>query len=98
MSKDEGYCFAERLARSMGYRLKRFLKTGSVRLFEKENPFPVTSWPWYRRGEIVRGGGFTRHGLLSMGDMKFRGHSLPPGITRDSSDEEIDIVLSAMGF
>lgn len=98
MTEEEEYGLAERLARAMGMELKKFPEAGRIRLCEKGNGISYGSWPWLERNDLLRGTR-DRKGVLDIGTIWMSGwKDLPPGITKDSTDEEIDIVLSVMGF
>lgn len=102
MTEEEEYELAERLAEALGHSLlERKTDRGSdiIRLVSKGADFS-DSWhcvgEWCRRKDVLRGTDL-RKGLLDMGT-SWRGLDLPKGITKDSTDEEIDLTLSVMGF
>lgn len=98
MTEEEEYELAERLAEAMGMELKRFPEVDGIRLYEKGNGISVGGWPWFGRNDLLRGTR-GRRGMLDIGTSWMSGwKSLPPGITKDSTDEEIDLTLSVMGF
>lgn len=99
MTEEEEYRLAKRLAEAMGAKLfKKTTVFGSlIRLVNKGTDF---SDPWFgewrRRKDVLRGTDL-RKGLLDLGT-SWLGLDLPKGITKDSTDEEIDLTLSVMGF
>ena len=99
MTEEEEYRLAERLAEALGYRLlerKSVYGSDIIRFVGRGKSFADYLGEWYRRKDVLRGIDF-RKGLLDLGT-SWPGLDLPKGITKDSTDEEIDIVLSVMGF
>ena len=87
----EEYRIAERLAEAMGMKLVRYSEQDSVRLFAPGHMQPVRVWNGPSAGEEALR---SRNGLLNAP----ANVPCPLGLNENSSDEEIDLVLSAMGF
>lgn len=101
MTEEEEYRIAERLAEALGYELVEFrtvFGTPAIR-FLKEGWKDVDSYAgeWFRRKDVMRGEEGGRKGILDLGT-RWLGLDLPKGITRRSTNEEIDLILSVMGF
>lgn len=104
MTQEENeYALAQRLAKAMGLEPKKFAAGAVVCLVASGGN--VVGW-WGRNdpGSVLRGSkAFSDRvglcGLLDVGTLwMIKGVCLPAGITKDSSDEELDLTLSAMGF
>ena len=87
----EEYRIAERLAEAMGMKLVRYSEPDSVRLFAPGHMQPVRVWNGPGAGEEALR---SRNGLLNAPVDA----PCPLGLDENSSDEEVDLVLSAMGF
>ena len=87
----EEYRIAERLAEAMGMKLVRYSEQDSVRLFAPGHMQPVRVWNGPGAGEEALR---SRNGLLNAP----ANAPCPLGLDENSSNEEIDLVLSAMGF
>ena len=87
----EEYRIAERLAEAMGMKLVRYSEQDSVRLFAPGHMQPVRVWNGPGAGEEALR---SRNGLLNAP----ANVPCPLGLDENSSNEEIDLVLSAMGF
>ena len=87
----EEYRIAERLAEAMGMKLVRCSEQDSVRLFAPGHMQPVRVWNGPGAGEEALR---SRNGLLNAP----ANVPCPLGLDENSSNEEIDLVLSAMGF
>ena len=87
----EEYRIAERLAEAMGMKLVRYSEQDSVRLFAPGHMQPVRVWNGPGAGEEALR---SRNGLLNAP----ANAPCPLGLDENSSNEEVDLVLSAMGF
>lgn len=101
MTQEENeYALAERLAKAMGFELRE-LDDVTVHLMTSGGNVVGC---WYGKEDALRGGkafpgSVGLCGLLDVGTLwTIEGTRLPAGITKDSSDEELDLTLTAMGF
>lgn len=101
MTQEENeYALARRLAKAMGFELR---ESDDVTVHLMTSGGNVIGC-WYGKEDALRGGkAFSGRvdlcGLLDVGTLwRIEGTRLPAGIAKDSSDEEIDLTLSVMGF
>lgn len=100
MTEEDEYRLAERLAEAMGMELQEIKTRSDVVRVETPNGLSVGN---LFKNEVLRGQAskdpdWGRCGLMDIGTAWECGFSLPFGLTKDSTDEEIDLRLTAMGF
>lgn len=98
--KENEYALAERLAKAMGFELSESADA-TVRLMTSGGN---AIGCWYGKEDVLRGckvfsGRIAPCGLLDIETLWIiPGARLPAGIAKDSSDEELDLTLTVMGF
>lgn len=96
-----GLDLANRLAKAItGESLKRSSPNGEWTLDVWDGPDNVMFATWLDEDSILRGGRASGYGLLYFDEWNpaRRRFRLPGGLGPESTDEEIDLVLSTMGY